>query len=558
MDSQSSTPFSKSSIAVLPFDNLSNDPDQQYFSDGIQEDILNHLAKIADLNVKSRSSTLRYRSNRPSITQIGADLGVGTILEGSVRKAGNQVRITAQLIDVASDNHIWSETYDRELTEIFTIQSEVAIEIAKVLEIRLTGQQENLIVNIETENINAYDYLLRAREIRARATEEADYDNALTLLQQAIAVDDQYAEAYAEMGGILYFDKAGNIATSGTTQEIWLDSALSLANKAILLNPNLSYAYLLRSTIYRRPLFQFDKAKQDLQKAYEIDPNDPVILRELSEVLRNEGEYERSAELRIKSIELGPGIKDDEYYVRWGQVYASIGETEHAKELFIQGLKLSPSNPLLLWEMGWANHTLGDMKESINYFEKAWSVTKGPVFLLFMGEINLWIGDFDSSQELLEGVQEAEKALMDSTALLPYRPKLAAVYLQTGRESEAAELLDEALLSRKRNIQESRYDSWTRSNASTLIEMGEVLAMQGKADEAMDYLENPINWEWWDPAGALRFLENSPQFDNLRDNARFQALTRKVEEADELSSAALRKVVNEREASEQMKLGLDK
>ncbi len=152
------------SIAVLPFVNMTNDPEQEYFSDGITEDILTLLSKVADLRVVSRTSTLQYKNTTKTIPQIGKELGVSTVLEGSVRKSANQVRITAQLIDAKTDEHIWAETYDREISKIFDIQTEVARKILLVLKAKLTSREEKRLDKPITSEITAYDYYLRGTE----------------------------------------------------------------------------------------------------------------------------------------------------------------------------------------------------------------------------------------------------------------------------------------------------------------------------------------------------------------------------------------------------------
>jgi adenylate cyclase len=192
------------SVAVLPFKNMSNDPEQEYFSDGITEDILNHLSKISNLRVKSRTSTLQYKNSTITIPEIGNELGVDVIIEGSVRKEGNSVRIVAQLIDVETDEHIWSSTFDREITEIFEVQSEIAIEIATVLQVKLTeAERENINKESQTD-ITAYDYGLKARQIYQNWNDQKDLENALSLFEQAIELDAGYAFGYYGIAVVLY------------------------------------------------------------------------------------------------------------------------------------------------------------------------------------------------------------------------------------------------------------------------------------------------------------------------------------------------------------------
>src|SRR5258708_31849479 len=178
------------SIAVLPFENMNKDPEQDYFSNGIAEDILNHLTKISDLKVKSRTSTLQYKGTQKSITEIGEELSVGNVVEGSVRKVGDKVRIVVQLIDAKTDIHLWSETYDRELKDVLALQSEIAIEIANALNAKLTSSEKNSIEKIASNYVTAYDYYLKARESSNRyGGSKSELDEGLSLINEAIHLD---------------------------------------------------------------------------------------------------------------------------------------------------------------------------------------------------------------------------------------------------------------------------------------------------------------------------------------------------------------------------------
>jgi len=260
------------SIAVLPFENMSGDPEQEYFSAGITEDILNHLSKIADLSVKSRTSTLQYRDRTKSIPEIGDELGVDVILEGSVRKAGNKVRIVAQLIDVKSDIHMWSETFDREIIDIFSIQSEIAIEIANTLQAKLTETEKRNISKEASMDITAYDYYLKARQIWYDCSFPYDnnvLENIIQLYEQAIDLDPGFALGYYGIGITLHEGMRRLVVPV----EIWIDSALALSEKAIMLDPSLPEGYILRSSIYRNQRGREKESQNDLQRAYELAPN---------------------------------------------------------------------------------------------------------------------------------------------------------------------------------------------------------------------------------------------------------------------------------------------
>ena len=190
------------SIAVLPFENLSRDPENAYFSEGIQDEILTRLAKIADLKVISRTSTQRFKSSPENLPEIARRLGVAHILEGSVQKAGDQVRVNVQLIKAESDAHLWAETFDRKLTDIFAVESEIASNIAETLQAKLTGSEKILIAKKSTADPEAYELYLKGRFFWNKRT-AADLRKAIEYFDAAIAKDPDYALAYAARGSEL-------------------------------------------------------------------------------------------------------------------------------------------------------------------------------------------------------------------------------------------------------------------------------------------------------------------------------------------------------------------
>ena len=319
------------SIAVLPFENMSNDPEQEYFSNGITEDILNHLVKIADLRVKSRTSTLQYKGKQPSIIQVGEDLGVANIVEGSVRRVGDKVRIVVQLIDAKTDVHLWSETYDRDFKDILALQSEIAIKIANALEARLTSAEKKNIQKEVSQDVTAYDYFLKAREaFYSNKTlflgDKYDNESSLFLLSQTIAIDSSFSPAYA-LKGLIWL----NSRRSGTPQKTWRDSAIYLSSKAISLDPSSPDGYLVRGDANRQ-LGNLQAAKSDYYNAFKIAPNNPEVLKSYgSQLLRDEDES--GADLVLKSIESQYSFKDPEYYLEYNQAYSFTDDVATREKL---------------------------------------------------------------------------------------------------------------------------------------------------------------------------------------------------------------------------------
>src|SRR5207244_508875 len=232
--SEAATVSSKS-IAVLPFDNLSGDPQNAYFSEGVQDEILTRLAKIAELKVISRTSTQRFKSAPNDLRQIAQQLGVENILEGSVQKANDQVRVNVQLINALTDAHLWADTYDRKLTDIFAVESEIAKTIAETLQARLTGSEKSSIAKTPTVNPDAYELYLKGRFFWNKRTGD-DLRKSIEYLKQAIAKDPNYALAYAALAdsyGILRFYGGASPAES-------IVPAMAAAQKALELGDSLA------------------------------------------------------------------------------------------------------------------------------------------------------------------------------------------------------------------------------------------------------------------------------------------------------------------------------
>src|SRR5262249_40898484 len=224
----------KPSIVVLPFVNLSSDPEQEYFSDGITEDLTSSLSQLSGLFVIARNSAFAYKGKAVKVQEVSRELGVRYVLEGSVRKAGNRVRITAQLIDATTGYHLWSERYDRELQDIFALQDEIVQKIVTTLKLQLTLQEQGYSVRKRTDNLEAYDAFLRGLEYRWRYTKEANAQ-ARQMFEKAVALDPQYAEAYAWLSGSYYLEWVFRFSADPQT----LERALALAQQAVALDDSL-------------------------------------------------------------------------------------------------------------------------------------------------------------------------------------------------------------------------------------------------------------------------------------------------------------------------------
>ena len=255
------------SIAVLPFVNMSGDAKQEYFADGITEELLNALSRLSDLQVMARTSSFSFKDKDLDVSVIAHKLNVGAILEGSVRRAGNTVRITVQLINAVNGFHMWSQTYDRNLSDILKLQSDVAIAVAKQLEVKLVGDEASKVGVGGTNNPGAYDSFLRGEQLLSRQEKDADRAAELTAFDRAIALDPNYAAPYASRTLVLL--NIANATTNPRTREQLRHQALATAQHAVTLAPEYGAAHLalgialLRSLEFIEAAPEFERARWD-------------------------------------------------------------------------------------------------------------------------------------------------------------------------------------------------------------------------------------------------------------------------------------------------------
>ena len=292
------------SIAVLPFDYLSDDKANAYFADGIQDEILTRLSKIADLKVISRTSTQHYKSAPRNLAEIGKQLGVSTILEGSVQKNGDKVRVNVQLIKAASDSHLWAETFDRKLTDIFSVESEVAKAIADHLQAKLTGEEEQVSLARPTDNTEAYDAYLRGLAYNLKtANTTANLSNAQKYLREAVRLDAKFALAWALLS---YVDSVGYRTEFLQPTVALREEARQTAEIALALQPRLGEAVLAKGFYHYACLRDYDTALRYFEQARPLLPNSSRIPESLAYVTRKQGQWDRSEEFFNEAERLDP------------------------------------------------------------------------------------------------------------------------------------------------------------------------------------------------------------------------------------------------------------
>jgi TolB-like protein/Tfp pilus assembly protein PilF len=280
------------SIAVLPFENRSEDKANAYFADGIQDEILTRLSKIADLKVISRTSTQHYKSAPENLPEIGRQLGVAHILEGSVQKSGDSVRVNVQLIKAATDSHLWADTFDRKLTDIFSVESEVAKAIAEQLRAKLTGQEEQVIAAKPTDNVEAYDAYLRGLAYTLKAGFlPADTLRAQKYLREAVRLDPKFVLGWALLS---YVDARGYITLTLQPTVALREEARQAAETALMLQPNLGEAVWAKGYYHYACLKDYDTAVRYFEQARPLLPNNSRIPESLAYVARRRGRWDQS------------------------------------------------------------------------------------------------------------------------------------------------------------------------------------------------------------------------------------------------------------------------
>lgn len=423
--------ISNKSIAVLPFDNLSRDPDNAFFAEGVQDEILTRLAKVADLKVIARTSTQKFKSAPENLPDIAKQLGVANILEGSVQKAGDQVRVNVQLINALTSAHLWAEIYDRKLTDIFSVESDIAKTIADALKAKLTGSEMKMMTMTPTENPEAYQLYLQGRFFWNKRT-AADLRKSIDCFNQAIAKDPNYALAYAGLAQTWTILSAHN---GGAPVDCY-PQADAAAKKALSLDNTLSDAFAALASTKENYHFDFAGAKQEYERAIELNPNDATahhwfgagVLAATGEQARELAELKRALELDPLSLIIRTNL---------GVACLHNGRIDDAIAHFRKAIELDGTFHYAYRSYGLALELQGKIPEAISCYEKAASLTDAPIELGMLGRIYGIVGRKDEAQEILERLRQL-RAQRYTAAY-----SLALVALGLGDKSESLHWLEE-------------------------------------------------------------------------------------------------------------------
>jgi TolB-like protein/Tfp pilus assembly protein PilF len=553
--SPSDTATSKS-IAVLPFENLSDDKSATYFADGIQDQILTKLASIADLKVISRTSTAKYKSKPEDLKTVSQQLGVANVLEGTVQKAADKVRISVQLIDARADSHLWAKTYDRDIQDIFAVQSEVAQEVADSLKAKLSPAEANTVSRAPTKDAQAYDLFLKG-EFEQRVAHSnfrpESFDQAAVWYKEAIARDPNFALAIAQLA----ICQLRRHWLTDPLSEAEVMEAGRLAKQALTLAPDLAEAHVALGLFHYYAFRQYEQALTEFQRAVELQPNNSVALMFIAVVHRRQGKWGRTVDGLKRSIEQDPrnpiivSVLAETYVFlrRWRDaentaqpvltidphdalsmrmlLLSSLNLTANAEEP-LRLLASFPPDDLLLPNTGTYDMVIGTRGEffvlgrDFDAALKAWetgtaATTNERQRLAAKATIGVLAGDLTAAQpdtekarELLEG--RLREHPQDFRALRA----LSWVYLALDRNTDAINIARQA-------VELLPLEKDAVLGSGNLASLVEIQAQTGAAAEAVQNLRKLLSI----PAGetvSIARLRIDPVWDPIRNDPGFQQL----------------------------------
>ncbi|HEU5246543.1 MAG TPA: tetratricopeptide repeat protein [Candidatus Udaeobacter sp.] len=357
------------SIAVLPFDNLSRDPDNAYFSDGIQDEIVTKLAGIGDLKVISRKSTAKYKSTPEDLKTVARELGVASVLEGSVQRAGDRVRVNVQLLDARIDTHLWAKSYDRDLKDVFAVESEVAQEIADTLRAKLSPGQSDALAAAPTRDTEAYDLFLKGEyeQHQAESALSAElFDRAQTFYRQALARDPNFALAYARLA---YTELYRHWFISDLTSEELAEVKPNI-DRALAIAPGLADAHFALGLFYYWGHRDYDPALREVDRAIELQPSSSDSWNVRASIHRRRGEWQRALAEFERAAELNP--RDSRSPGEIGNTYTTLRRWSDAEHELTRALALDPHNaPAATYLARYYVNSTGDIRRARQAFEGA-------------------------------------------------------------------------------------------------------------------------------------------------------------------------------------------
>ena len=555
---QTGEAISQKSIAVLPFENLSEEKANAYFADGIQDEILTRLSKIADLKVISRTSTQHYKSAPENLPEIARQLGVAHILEGRVQKSGDAVRVNVQLIKAANESHLWADTFDRKLTDIFLVESEVAKAIADQLRVKLTGHEEQVIAAKPTDNVEAYDAYLRGLAYTLKtANTPANALGAQKYLKEAVRLDPKFALAWALLS---YVEARGYLIQNLQPTVALREVARQAAESAITLQPNLGEAVWAKGYYHYSCLKDYDTAVRYFEQARQLLPNSSRIPESLAYVTRRRGQWDRSESYFTEAKRLSP--RDVNLLTQHALSYISLRRFPEALRKFDQVLNITPDDVDTFVQMAGIAQAEGDLPRAsallaplhpnaddfqaleTQVYEailerrpapiisrlKEILATPDPALGYFNGELRFYLGwaqevdgDHASARETwLQTRGELESFLKEQTENYRLIGDLALTNMGLGDKAAALALAEQAMAA-------ISIEKDPLTGPIPIEILARVAAGMGEPDRAIAALQKLLSIPYESQLGATvpltpALLRLDPMFDLLRGDPRFQKL----------------------------------
>ena len=551
--SGSASSISEKSIAVLPFQNLSDDKSNAYFTDGIQDEILTRLSKIAALKVISRTSTQKYASTPENLREVGQQLGVANLLEGSVQKIANAVHVNVQLIRAATDEHLWAESYNRKLDDVFGVEGEVASAIADQLDAKLSGAEQKAVAEKPTQNAAAYDAYLRGLTIEHNNYNYDAYMQAERSYRRAVELDPNFALAWARLAILRSFLNFNAIDLNTYTA----DSVKQAADRAMALAPDAGESWVAQGSYRYRIIRDFNSALAAFEEARKRLPNSALVYEYRGFILRRLGRWQEAEASYKKAIELDPldvqllSSVGNEFYLylrRFDDALATLGRAlqvapeaavEHANKAVVlqmagridearQELALVPDNVLDDWVVA-ARVAQGMYErrfdEAINIVERKINSLApnqpldsfAKAFLVQMGQCQEWLGQHDAARQTFERAVREIKPTPDT----PVHPDANNTPITLALAYAGLDEKDKALQQAAQAVKDYEGDAVNQPQVEGVL--AQIQARFGDIDSAIAALPHLLDVQAGTTVADLKF---NPLWDPLRKDPRFEKLCR--------------------------------
>ena len=433
-------------IAILPFANISPDPHDEYFADGMTEELISTMSKVAGLRVIARTSVVGYKNSQKKIDQIAKELGVGTVLEGSVRKAGDRLRITVQLIEARTSDHLWAESYDRDLKDVFAIQSDISKTVVEALKVRLLSTEKKDIERRPTESVEAYQAYLKGRYHLNQDTKD-DYSEAKKYLEEAVKLDPRFALAYAGISDYYHGVSHYNWLSPEEAFPVMKEKAI----KALEIDPRLAEGHAALGAVYFHYEWKWGDAEKEFIRAIELKPSYVSAYDMYSYLLAVMGRNEESYEQQKVKYELSP-----EYGTRgWGAGLSwaalRVGRTKEGIARLEEIVRADPDSAVLHDSLGFAYYHASKVEDAINEVSKAVALSRGDIF--FKADLALLLalaGRNEEADSILKELTEASKNTYVSDV------QIGHIQYCLGRHDEAFENIEKAFARRAIDLPDIR------------------------------------------------------------------------------------------------------